>query len=107
MRDEHAVFFNFFNLSFTKLLKLLFLTKIDKTIMPTHPKQLTHTCHAGGFPEMVRTAGCSALVRGGHALKEHPEVVISGAFSFDYFSLGEQRKVIGVWGEIPKFNSYS
>mgnify|MGYP005853243615 FL=1 len=25
-------------------------------------------------PEIVRTAGCSALVRGGLAQKEHPEV---------------------------------
>jgi hypothetical protein len=30
---------------------------------------------------MVRTAGCSALVRVGFAQKEHPEVGISGAFS--------------------------
>jgi hypothetical protein len=66
--------------------------------MPSHPKQLTHTCHAGGNPEMVRTAGCSALVRVGLERQEHPEVVISGAFSFDYFSLGVQRKVIGIWG---------
>jgi hypothetical protein len=51
--------------------------------MPTRSKQIAHTCHAGGNPEMVRTAGCSALVRVGYALKEHPEVVISGAFSFD------------------------
>jgi hypothetical protein len=61
---------------------------------------------------MVRTAGCSALVRVGFERQEHPEVVISGAFSFDYFSLGEQRKVIVVYlrcdwlrlslGEIPK-----
>jgi hypothetical protein len=59
---------------------------------------------------MVRTAGCSALVRVGLAQKEHPEVVISGALSFDYFSLGEQRKVIGVWGDTPKklmkYNKY-
>jgi hypothetical protein len=74
--------------------------------MPSHSKQLAHTCHAGGFPEMVRTAGCSALVRVGLAQKEHPEVVISGAFSFDYFSLGVQRKVIGVWGEIPFLNKF-
>jgi hypothetical protein len=51
---------------------------------------------------MVRTTGCSALVRAGPAQKEHPEVVISGAFSFDYFSLGGQRKVMRVWDEIPK-----
>jgi hypothetical protein len=69
--------------------------------MLSHSKQLAHTCHAGGFPEMVRTAGCSALVRVSPAQKEHPEVVISGAFSFDYFSLGAQRKVIGAWGEAP------
>jgi hypothetical protein len=49
----------------------------------------------------MRTAGCSALVRVGLERQEHPEVVISGAFSFDYFSLGVQRKVIGVWGETP------
>src|SRR5512136_2892829 len=44
-------------------------------IMQSHSKLYTHTCLARSNPEMVRTAGCSALVRAGLEQKEHPEVV--------------------------------
>src|SRR5512133_3222768 len=89
----------FLNIVIIVYQKFYLLIKFNKMMKQTHSKLLTHTCHAGSKPEMVRTAGCSALVRVGFVQKEHPEVGISGLLSLLSF-FGEAKKERPPAGEV-------